>query len=151
MSIEQSKKNSQNKSKLIKVCFVCDCGRFIHESRVYIQKDTSLKCLNCLFFCYSLYSVTCKNWIIKNKCENHNHFSFNNSAAHAIHYLTELNNTFFNNLEWSFKTNIYPQQFLTKQWLKNPEILLRPVDIHNIKLMIHYKNLGQLTSIQALM
>ena len=151
MSIKWSKKNPWDKNKLIKVCFVCDYGKSIHKSRAHIQKNILLKCLDCSFFCYSLYSVACKGWIIKNKCEDHNHSLFNNSAAHAVHCLIELNNTLFDNLEQSFKANIHPQQFLTKQWLENSETLLRSVNIYNTKLMIYCKNLDQLTSIQALM
>ena len=87
---------------------------------------------------------------LKNKCKDHNHSSFNNSTTHIVHYLTELNNTFLDNLKQSFKANIHSQQFLIKQQLENSETFLKPVNICNAKSMIYCKNLSQLTSIQTL-
>ena len=81
---------------------------------------------------------------------SHNYTKFYNSATYATHHIDNCTDEQMAEIKHSIHAELYANQIFSQMHIYDSNILLRPINIQNVKFILHQYNLGCKTSIQTL-
>ena len=134
-----------------KITLICDCGHKPHTSTATQRLNTKSQSIRCPFQCYGVKRFNGKDvWELHVTHSGHNHAKSYSSAAHATHCVDDHTNGWMAEIKHGIRAGLHTNQILSQMCIHDPDILLEPIDIQNVKSMLRWYDLGCKTSIQAL-
>ena len=127
---------------MFKITLICNCGHKLHTSTTTQCLNIKLQSIECLFQCYEVKRFNGKDvWKFHITHLGHNHAEFYNSAAHATHHINDCINGWMAKIKHGIHAGLHTNQILSQMHIYDLNILLKLIEIQNVKSILHWYNL----------